>query len=338
MRMAAALREAQKGLGDTSPNPAVGAVIVRGGRTIARGYHKRYGGAHAEVEAIGDARRKGISTRGATMAVTLEPCNHFGKTPPCTRAILAAGIKRVFVGMLDPHAVVSGKGARRLGRAGVRVDVLDDPNTREFYAPYRTYHEKKRCHVTLKLAVSTDGKISRATRGAAFGRRWITGPAARAEVQRIRRKVDAILIGRRTAEIDDPHLTLRPPYTAGRKRMPVRIILSARGNVRPGLRLFQDGQAPTWVLSGPVRSLVRRLAKRGIVHLLVEGGAMTARSFLASGAVDEILLFVSPRILGASALDAFGTIRNGGLTWRLTGTQKFGPDILLSFKARPKEA
>ena len=271
------------------------------------------------------------------MAVPLEPCDHFGKTPPCTQAILAAGIKRVVIGMLDPHAIVSGKGVRRLRRAGVRIDVLDDPGVRKFYAPYRTYHEQKRCHVTLKLAVSTDGKI--------FGGagRWITGPAARAEVQRIRHKVDAILIGRRTAEIDDPRLTIRPAFAAGRKRMPVRVILSASGKVPRGLRVFRDRRAPTWIIKEKnIRKLVRDLARRGIVHLLVEGGAMTARSFLKSGVVDEVQLFVAPKVLGEKALDAFGhenaraarkSARISKL-WRLTGMKKFGADVLLSFKSK----
>lgn len=328
--MQAAFSEAAKGLGDTSPNPAVGAVIVRGGKIVARGYHRRYGGAHAEIEAIADARRRGVSTRGATMAVTLEPCDHFGKTPPCTRAILSAGIKRVVVGMLDPHAIVSGKGARRLRRAGVRVDVLDDPAAREFYAPYRTYHEQKRCHVTLKLAISTDGKIS----GGAG--RWITGQAARAEVQRIRRKVDAILIGRRTAEIDNPRLTIRPAFAAGRRRMPVRVILSASGKVSRRLRIFHDKRAPSWIITErDIRKLTGDLARRGIVHLLVEGGAMTARSFLKSGVVDDIQLFVSPKILGEKALDGFGRMKLVSpiqKSWLLTRAKKFGPDMLLSFK------
>ena len=334
--MAAALREAAKGLGDTSPNPAVGAVIVRKGRVVARGHHRRFGGPHAGVEALRDAERRGAPLRGATMAVTLEPCDHFGKTPPCTRAILQAGLRRVLVGTLDPHAIVSGRGVRRLRRAGVRVQVLDDPRVHSFYAPYRTFHQAGRCYVTLKLAVSTDGKITH-RRGRPS---WITGPESRAEVQRIRSRVDAILVGRRTAEIDNPRLTIRSPFATGRRRTAARIVLSGRGQVRRDLRIFRDGHAPAWVMSDSPDRLVRRLAQRGIVHLLVEGGAQTARSFLKAGLVDEILLFASPKVIGHGGLGAFGErhidpplspLVKGGKNWRLTGEKKFGKDILLRF-------
>lgn len=325
--MAAALAEAGKGLGETSPNPAVGAVIIKNGRIVARGFHRRFGGPHAEIEAIHHARAKKIDLRGSCIAVTLEPCDHFGKTPPCTQAIRAAGIQRVLVGMLDPHSIVAGRGVRKLRRAGVLVEVLDDPAVRQFYLPYLTFHRRKRSFVTLKLAVSTDGKIAGAKPG------WITGPAAREEVQRIRQKVDAILVGRKTAVVDNPRLTLRPPFALGRSRMPRRIILSATGNVPKQLRLFQDTGA--WIAKDIApRRLVRRLAREGVIHLLVEGGAQTARSFLVCGVVDEIRLFVSPKILGGLALDAFRSsrLRIPPRGWRLVDVTPFGRDMLLSFQ------
>ena len=327
--MKEALREAAKGLGDTSPNPAVGAVIVSRGIILARGHHRNYGGPHAEIDAMAGVSDQRL-LRKSTMIVTLEPCNHFGKTPPCTEAIVRAGIRRVIVGIQDPHRIVAGKGIRRLRAAGIRVDLLDDPNVQAFYEPYRLFHAQKRCFVTLKLAISTDGKLAASNSSA-----WITGPKARQEVQKIRRRVDAILVGRGTAVADNPRLTLRPPYRAGRKRMPIRLILSSGGALPPRLRLLRDHSAPTWIVAGPLEKLTRKLAARGIVHLLVEGGAKTADSFLQSDLVDEILLFVSPKILGHNALDAFGPAPKHARDWQLINIQKFGKDIRLQF--RPKK-
>lgn len=331
--MAAALAEAARGLGETSPNPAVGAVIVHNEKIVARGRHRAFGRPHAEIEAIADARKKGERLKGATLAVTLEPCDHFGKTPPCTRALIREKFSRVVVGILDPHRIVAGRGIRRLRQAGIRVDTMNDPGVIRFYAPYRTFHQEKRAFVTLKLAMSADGKIARRGRCA----RWITGPAARREVQRLRRRVDAILVGRRTAVMDNPRLTLRGADAAGRTRFPKRIILAGAGKLPRTLHMLTDGQADTLIVRSGARgrlnltSLLRILAKQGIIHLLVEGGAATARSFLDAGLVDEIVMFVSPGILGPQGLDAFAPGKPGRGMWRLADTKKFGKDTLLRF-------
>lgn len=359
--MAAALAEAAKGLGDTSPNPAVGAVIVRGKRIIARGYHQKFGGLHAEIEAINNlAGRDRRNLRNATMVVTLEPCNHYGKTPPCTDAILREKIGRVVAGIVDPHGIVAGMGLQRLKRAGVRVEVLNDPAVADFYRPYITFHRERRCYVTLKLAISADGKI------AGGKSRWITGPAARAEVQRIRRRVDAILVGRRTAEIDNPRLTLRPPFTAGRRRAPARVILSAGGRLSSRLKVLHDVTAPTILATTPSRArllanrlrrdgiqtltvaarrdgldlkrLLHQLAGLGMVHVLVEGGADTANRFLDQDAVDEVVLFVSPQVIGPRGLDAFRprqsitAKKSDGFPWKLISKRAVGRDLMLVFR------
>ncbi len=356
--MAGALEEAGKGLGDTSPNPAVGALIVHGGRVIARGYHRAFGGLHAEIEALNcvpEALRKKF--RLMTLVVTLEPCNHFGKTPPCTDAIIRAGIGRVIVGMLDPHDIVAGRGVRKLRRAGVRIEVQNNAGVRAFYEPYVMFHRNRRPLVTLKLAVSADAKIAGKKQG------WITGPAARAEVQRIRRRVDAIIVGRKTAEIDNPHLTVRPPFRKNRRRSPLRAILTAGGKLSPKLRLFHDAAAPTLIITtkNGRRRLSRRapaasvltvpaqaggvslraalvaLARRGIMHVLVEGGAETANRFLDDGLVDELILFISPKIIGAG-VDAFRprhaqrTVGRRRGAWRLTAKRSFGRDLMLVFR------
>lgn len=331
-----ALKEAAKGMGSTAPNPAVGAVIVKNGKVLSRGYHRVLGGPHAEIEALKLARG---DLRGAALFVTLEPCDHFGKTPPCTQAILRSGLRHVAVGITDPHKIVAGKGIRRLRAAGLRVEVLNDPSVLEFYAPYRLFHEKGRCFVTLKLAVSIDGKISSGKS------RWITGPAARMEVQRIREKMDGILVGGRTARIDNPRLTLRAAESKNRRRKLLRIILSASGRLPKSLRVLTDHQAPTWVVAAEKNSskvdlhaLTRRLAERGIVHLLVEGGAETANGFLDANLVDEICLFVSPKILGRDATPAFGRrSKPSARKWVMRDLKTCGKDFLFRF-APAKEA
>lgn len=366
--MHAALEEAARGLGDTAPNPAVGAVIVRRGRIIARGYHKSLGGPHAEVEALRNVP-PGLRGKlaGAVMAVTLEPCNHFGKTPPCTDAIIQSGIGHVCVGMLDPHGIVAGRGVRRLRRAGIRVDVLHDPDVIDFYRPYRTFHEKGRPFVTLKMAVSADGRISSPVT------RWITGPTARRASQILRRRFDAILVGRRTAVVDNPRLTIRAAHRGNRQRPLTRVVMSASADLPGTLRIFRDRAAPTLIVTGPVGArrwarrpmraedrvcvlsvpirngkipidgMLRRLAHRGIVHLMVEGGTETANGFLDAGQVDEVMLFVSPRPVRAGT-PVFAPSRKrsyrgrvSGVSWRLVDRVPLGQDTLVVFRPLREE-
>ncbi len=312
--MRLALREAEKGLGRTSPNPAVGAVLVKSGRVIARGHHARAGGPHAEVVAIREAEGR---ARGADLYTTLEPCNHWGKTPPCSLAVIQAGVRRVFVGSRDPNPVVNGRGLARLRRAGVGVvtDVLRD-ECDALNAHWFRYIISGRPFVTLKAAVTLDGKF--ATGGG--DSRWVTGPAAREEVHRLRDRADAVLVGTGTARADDPLLTTRLPR--GRGRDPVRVVLDTRLALPRSLRLFHPrSAAPTLVATaarrarrfGPgvetvrcrsaggridLEDLLANLAARGIAHLLVEGGAEVHASFLAAGLVDRVVVFVAPKILG----------------------------------------
>jgi diaminohydroxyphosphoribosylaminopyrimidine deaminase/5-amino-6-(5-phosphoribosylamino)uracil reductase len=312
--MRLALAEARRGLGRTSPNPAVGAVLVKGGRVLARGHHARAGGPHAEIVALGKA---GTKARGADLYTTLEPCDHQGKTPPCSAAILAAGVRRVFSGSADPNPLVDGRGVARLRRGGVPVvtgvlaaecDALN--------AAWFTFITRQRPFVTLKLAATLDGRV--ATR--AGDSRWVSGPEARAWVHRLRDRVDAVLVGRGTAQADDPRLTTRLPGGGGRD--PLRAVLDTRLSLPPTLRLFrQRSPARTVVFHaarrlkdlGPRTDLERvapapggldlggvlaRLAARGVTHVLVEGGGAVAGAFLAAGLVDRLALFLSPRILG----------------------------------------
>ncbi len=318
--MRLALREARRGLGRTSPNPAVGAVIVKAGRVVGRGHHARAGAPHAEVVAL---RAAGARARGADLYTTLEPCDHFGRTPPCSLAILDAGVRRVFSGSSDPNPQVDGRGIRRLREAGVEVETgLLRAECDALLEPWARFITTGRPHVTLKVASTLDGRI--ATRSG--DSRWVTGVEARAMVHRLRDAADAVLVGSGTARADDPRLTTRLP--GGKGKDPLRVVLDSRLRLPRDLRLFrQRSAAPTLVahVSGkpPARpprgveylrcrsrrgrvdlaDLLRRLGRRGVTSVLVEGGGEVAASLLADGLVDRLHLFVAPRLAG------------GGISW-----------------------
>ncbi len=347
--MRLALREARRGLGRTSPNPAVGAVLVRNGRVVARGYHARAGAPHAEVMAL---RRAGARARGADLYTTLEPCNHWGRTPPCSLAILEAGVRRVFVGSRDPNPLVNGQGLARLRRGGVQV--MPGVLRREcdaVNAEWVRFVTAGRPHVTLKAAVTLDGKI--AARGG--DSRWVTGPEARAEAHRLRDRADAVLVGAGTARADDPRLTARLPE--GRGRDPLRVVLDSRLRLPASLRLLrQRSSAPTLVahVSGrphprrgveylrcrarggrvDLRDLLARLAARGVVSLLVEGGGEVHASFLRERLADRVVLFVAPTVLGAEGLSwsgALGARRMAdALRLRDVEVRRAGEDLVVS--------
>ncbi len=348
--MRLALREAEKGLGRTSPNPAVGAVLVKNGRVIARGHHARAGAPHAEVVAL---RAAGGRARGADLYSTLEPCDHFGKTPPCSLAILEAGVKRVFVGSRDPNPLVNGRGIARLRRAGVEVAGVLRQECDALNAHWFRYITAGRPHVTLKAAVTLDGKL--ATR--AGDARWVTGPEARLEVHRLRNRVDAVLVGAGTARADDPELTTRLPHGG---RDAVRVVLDSRLQLPRSLKLLRhQSPAPTLVahVSGrpkrygagvellrcrarrgrvDLRDLLRKLAQRGITSLLVEGGAEVHGSFLAQGLADRVLLFLAPKIVGGEGVSwvAGPGARRMADALRLEEVHvtRVGADILISGK------
>ncbi len=315
--MQRALDEARKGLGRTSPNPPVGAVVVRDGEIVAVGHHERAGGRHAEVVAL---ERAGEKARGADLYVTLEPCNHVGRTGPCAPAVIEAGIARVFVGSPDPNPIVSGRGIRRMRRAGLAVEVgllRDECDTLiEAWAQFIT---SGRPFVTLKVASTLDGRIATRTGDS----QWITGERARGLVHALRDEVDAVIVGAGTVAADDPRLTARVP--GGRD--PLRVVLSSRLEVSPRARLFHgasvaktlvacvspapEAEAAALRAAGAeivecrgvngridLGDLLARLATLGIVHVLVEGGARIFGAFLAAGFCDRLLLHYGPKVFG----------------------------------------
>jgi diaminohydroxyphosphoribosylaminopyrimidine deaminase/5-amino-6-(5-phosphoribosylamino)uracil reductase len=337
--MLRALRLAERGRGRTSPNPVVGAVVVRGGRIVGEGWHRRLGDAHAEVEAL---RHAGPRARGATLYVTLEPCAHTGRTPPCTDAVIRAGIRHCVVAVRDPHRIVDGKGLRALRRAGIRVTLGPcAAETRRALRGYWLAHTEARPCVTWKVAATLDGRIADA-RGKS---RWITGPRARTHVHRMRAIVDAVVIGAETARADDPRLTAR---TAGASRQPLRVVCDTRLRLPLGLRLFGSRLARgTVVACGPdaparraaalssrgVRvwrlptsrggvspaALARRLAAEGCHDVMIEGGAGLGTSWMRAGLVDRVALFTAPRVLGDEGLAWCGAMAIRDLTRAKTG-------------------
>ena len=353
MRMA--LREARRGLGRTSPNPAVGSVVVQDGRVIGSGYHKKAGTPHAEVHAL---REAGENARGATIYVTLEPCNHTGRTPPCTRAILASGISRVVVGMIDPNPLVAGSGCAFLQSSGieVRTGVLAEA-CRELNYPFIKHITTGLPWVIMKAGCSLDGRIAAASGQSG----WITCAKSRAEVHRLRNRVDAILIGAGTALADDPSLTTRLQGKKGKD--PLRVVLDGRLRLAPGARMLrQPSPAPSWIFcshqadpdkamalekagakiirvdSGQdgyldLRQVLRFLGAAQINSLLVEGGSQVHGSFLRAGLVDQVCLFLAPLFLGGDAVPVIDSLGLAGVqeakrfvTRRI---RRFADDVLI---------
>ncbi len=316
MRRALAL--AGRGWGQVSPNPLVGAVVVKDGTVVGEGYHAAFGRDHAEVMALG---RAGAQARGSTVYVTLEPCNHHGKTPPCTEALIAAGVARVVVAVRDPHAVASG-GAERLRAAGIQVEVgTCAAEGRDLVASFLHATTSDRPWVTLKLAISIDGALADHTRKTG----WLTGPEARAEVHRWRAQHDAVGVGMGTVLADDPALTVRdakaprvPPLRvvfSRSGRLPVTSVLARTARDIPVVVMAHDPD-PAYeatlnemgvdlVGASSLAEALRALRARGVHSILIEGGARLAGSLLFEGLVDRLMVFTAPVILGTGALNAF---------------------------------
>jgi len=363
--MGAALRLARKGLGTTVPNPMVGAVLVKRGRVIGRGWHRQAGGPHAEIEALRDAEKRGHSPRGATLYVTLEPCCTHGRTPPCTGAIIAAGIARVVVGATDPNPHHAGKGFEILQRAGIAVThgILAEECAR-LNEVFNHWIVRRTPLVTVKAAMTLDGKIATASGES----KWITGEAARAHGMELRRANDAILVGINTILADDPSLTVRPgpvgPKSKVQSPRPLRrIVLDSQARTPLTAKVVSDEfaalttivvsrKAPMKrvaalkkqvnVLTAPLKKhsldlrwLLKKLGSENITSLLVEGGGEVNASFLLGRLAQRVAFFYAPKILGgrdarkAVAGDGATTLAEA-LVLRDVVWRKLGEDLLLT--------
>jgi len=355
--MRLALRLAMKGMGKTSPNPMVGAVVVKGKTIVGRGYHHRAGEPHAEILAL---RQAGERARGATLYLNLEPCDHCGKTPPCTRAILQAKIKRLVAGMKDPNPLVSGRGIERLRRAGVqvRVGVLEE-ESRELNRTFCKFITTREPFVTLKAAATLDGKV--ATRSG--DSRWISSEASRNYVHGLRQAMDAVMVGIGTVLKDDPLLTVR---LAGGKRpgQPLRVVVDSRLRIPLNSQVVRTAlHFPTLVAATreaspskmkklarakleiliiesdaqgrvSLRALMRELGRRGVVSVLLEGGSTLNASALREGIVDRLLLFFAPKIIGGQRTpgviggEGVSRVKDAELV-KILRVRRIGPDLLI---------
>jgi diaminohydroxyphosphoribosylaminopyrimidine deaminase/5-amino-6-(5-phosphoribosylamino)uracil reductase len=353
--MQQALTLARAGAGFVSPNPLVGCVIVKDGQVVGRGYHQRFGGPHAEVYALQEA---GMRAQGATLYVNLEPCCHAGKTPPCVEAVLQAGIRRVVAALRDPNPLVAGGGLARLQEAGITVTYgVCEAEARELNEAFLKYITTRQPFVTLKSAITLDGKI--ATRTGAS--RWITGAAAREEVHRLRHATDAVLVGIGTVLQDDPLLTTRLPDRQGVN--PLRVIVDSTLRLPPQARVAEvTADCRTLVATthrAPIaqqsrlqergleivalpayddgrvdlEALLQHLGTRGIASVLVEGGATLSATLLWRRLIDKVLFFVAPKIIGGDGVSVIGRCGVEGMDQvirlRDIKGQRFGEDFLL---------
>ena len=357
--MARALELAVRGQGAVEPNPLVGCVLAWGDQCLGEGWHMRYGGPHAEIEAL---RAAGPAVGGATLYVTLEPCCHHGKTPPCTAAVIRAAVDRVVVAQTDPFPQVSGRGLAQLRAAGICVDVgLLESEARALNAPYLKLLRTGRPWILAKWAMTLDGKIATRTGHS----RWISNPASRAIVQQIRGRVDAIVVGRRTAELDDPLLLARPPGP----RLATRIVVDSRASLSPASQLVcTAGQAPVLIAAGPqaatptvqrlrdagcevwtspaedanqrLHELLDELGRRRMTNVLVEGGGQVLGSLLDAGEIDEVHVFIAPKLVGGR--DAPNPLGGRGVeemtqAWNLTmpAVEPLDGDVYVHGRLRP---
>lgn len=349
--MRLALAQARRGVGKTAPNPAVGCVIVKDGHIVGRGWHRKAGTPHAEVHAL---REAGALAEGADAYVTLEPCSHYGKTPPCAEALIAARVARVFVGMVDPNPLVAGKGIGMLQAAGIEVETgLLEEACRELNRPFIKWIQTRLPYVVLKSALTLDG-MSATVNGDS---RWVTGDRARAEVHRLRGKLDAIMVGVGTVLKDDPQLTCRVP---GGKD-PLRVVVDSTLRIPLHAALFTVHSRAKTVIATccsdqarieavqargaevlrcnesdgrvDLADLFRRLGESGVQSVLLEGGSHLAGEALRSGLIDKCMIFLAPKLVGGTGMGLFAgkgvALMKDAIRLEEMTVRKVGADILV---------
>jgi len=351
---------AKRGIGSVEPNPAVGAIITKANQIIGKGWHKKFGGPHAEINALEDCKSLGVSPRGATMYVTLEPCSHKGKTDPCAQAIIDAGLAKVFVASEDPSKHASGKGISRLKSAGIEVQTgICENEAKLLNAPFMKFASTGKSWVVLKWAQTIDGKVASVDKGA--GNRWISNETSRRDSHKLRRRSQAILVGINTIIADNPRLTARP----NKGKTPIRIVLDSFLRIPQDCKLLKTAkQIPVIILASQksvkdnpwvakqitgmgvelltypdtygksnLYFLLEELSKRSVTQLLVEGGPTVLTSFLAENIADEIHIYIAPKIFGSR-----GSARIAGPMDRLAraldlhyvNIKSFGGDVRLT--------
>ena len=358
--MQTALRLAKRGIGSVEPNPAVGCIIVKANQIVGKGWHKKFGGPHAEINALEDCKTLGVNPQGATMYVTLEPCCHQAKTPPCTDAIVASRLGKVVVATIDPSEHANGRGVEQLRNAGIQVQTgICETQARLLNAPFIKFATTGKCWVILKWAQSIDGKVAYAEKTG--GRRWISNELSRKDAQNLRRRVGAILVGIGTVLADDPLLTVRPSkgkqpnrivldsklripldckLLATAKKIPVLVVTSEEAVQKDPQMVEKITLKGAEVLAVPttqgrcdINSLLGELTNRGIAQLLVEGGPTVIASFLKQRLVDEVCIYIAPKILGPQ-----GNVSISSPMAELTETvglhyvdiKRFGDDVRLT--------
>ncbi len=345
MKIALSLAERRKGL--THPNPTVGCVIVKDGKVVGRGYHERAGKPHAEVVALQEAGEK---ARGSTVYVTLEPCSHYGKTPPCSDALIKAGVKEVFVALQDPNPLVSGKGINRLKEAGIKVYVgLCEEEARRLNEDFFLYIREKRPYITLKMAQSIDGRFATLTGDS----KWITSEESRRLAHKLRAEASAILVGVGTVISDDPQLTVRHVKT---DKQPLKVILDPNLDTPLSSKVFKEGRTIIFTSRREVEEIkklndvevinlelvngafdlqevVRKLYEREVMHLMVEGGGYTITSFLRAGLFDRVCVFQAPKFIGeGKGVGDLGVRRvSESITLKLREFKQLSSDVYLEY-------
>ncbi len=351
--MSECIQLAAKGKGFVSPNPLVGCIIMKDGNVFGKGFHKKYGEAHAEVNAVNDARKKGFDLKGASVYVNLEPCTHKGKTSPCADLLINEKVGKVYIGMRDPYEKVNGKGIRKLRAAGIEVKYgLLEEECKELNKFFIKFVKEKLPYVSLKIAQSIDGKIALNN----YKSQWITGEASRKYVQQLRSEYDVVLIGRNTAKYDNPSLSVRDV----RGRTPYRIVIDKDSTLPENLKLFTDSdKKKTFVLSGiskksvteiysrniirvkekdqklVLKDMLKKLHSMNITSVLVEGGANLYSQFAKTGMFDDIYLFIAPKIIG-KGISSFNDFEISRLSEAkplcLNYTKQFEKDLLIYYK------
>ena len=318
--MRLAIELAKKAIGKTSPNPAVGAVIVKNNKVIGKGYHKKAGLPHAEINALREAGQK---AKGATLYVTLSPCDHYGRTPPCTDAIIKSGIKKVIIAMKDPNPVNNGNGIKRLRGSGIKVDAgVLAKEAEAINKPYIKFITKNLPYITVKVAQSLDGKIATRTGDS----KWISSEDSRRYVHELRGKVDAVMVGANTVLRDDPLLLSKVS-----RKQPVRIIVSGKSGVPQDAKIFSSLDRSPVII---VKSLSEALALKNITHILVEGGGELIASLVKKDLVDRFLIFIAPKIIGGRT--AKTAVEGAGIShikdasnFKIKSIRRFKKDILI---------